>query len=433
MASLFAALRPIVTVSLGIVVSLGSFLFVVESTVSGKLLDDEFYAGVLEEQDAYNRLYDDVLQDDQVWEFLEENLPYARDIATHDEVIGIAEYILTRASLQRHVERLLSQAARYLNGDSKKLELYVDLTRELEHVEPVLLAFVEERIDRVPARIQGVPDCSPVRVAHLAEEFADRANMLQRGRIPDSLPSLEPLSPRCRELIYAATHEGLVRSSRSDGRVVDGLMDQSGEIRAAFVQGDTHAAVKSVVIPIVTPAIHDAVAAVREELDERDRLQLLDRLARHSGEDTAEDLRDGMADLRRWVIRGTGLARNLGWPLLLGGSVLLVLVHIPRFSTGLRWLGVTAIIAGGSGLIVSKIIQSILPNRASFLVDSVTDGVSDFPVSLTELISDIAVSIISQLAEGAAGMSLIALAVGVALFAGSFLTWSIRRLQPPGL
>ena len=430
MSSTLRDLRPIATIILAILICLGFFLSVVERSVSGKLLNDDFYARVLDEQDAYIRLYDQVLRDEEMGEIVHEHLLGGREIVSHEEFIEIIEDISPPEALQRHTERLLSQAARYMNGDSRRLELYIDVSRELEQVKPALLSFVEERIDRIPLSREEGPGCSPMRITNLAQGYVDRAKTLRDGEVPESIPSLEALSPQCRQLISDLAFDDLLKSSGLEGRGVEGLIDRSEDIRGAFVMGDTHAAIISIVIPLVTPIVDDMVADVREELDDRERLELVDQLAEYSGEEAADELRDAAKDMRRWVLRGASLARNLGWPLLLGGSVLLVLIHIPRVSAGIRWLGATLIIVGGLGLIVLKFVQSALPARVDLLVDSVSATVPDFPVSLTELISDIAVSIISQLAKGAADMSLIALAAGVALFVGSFLTWFIRRLRP---
>ena len=427
MAALLAVLRPVIAIILALLVCLGFLLFVVERTVSGKLLNDRFYAKVLDEQGVYDRFYDEVLLDDQVREFLEENLLAGQDIVTHDELIGLVEDILPPESMQGHVERLLSQAADYINEDSRELELYVDLSPDLERVKPALLAFVEERIDRVPVIREGESGCSPGRVADLAQAYVDRATSIRNGKVPGSIPSLESLSRRCRELISGLAYEDLIKFSGLEPRVVQGLTDRSEEIRSAFVEGDTHTAVKSVVIPMVSPLIDDTITEVREELDDQGRLELVGRLEKHSGEEAANVLRDGIRDLRRWVLRGTRLARNLGWPFLFGGSVLLVLVYLPRVSTGLRWLGGTLIVAGGIGLIAAKLIQSAVPDRVRSLVDTIAGEVEGFPASLAELISDVAAAFVGQLAGGAAGLTLIALLAGVAVFAASFLSRAIRR------
>ena len=427
MASIFALIRPILAIFLAIAVCIGFFLFLVERTISGKLLDHEFYASVFDEQDAYGRFYDQVLMDDLVREAVSETLRVGPDIMSHEELIGVVEDIMPRTSLQGHVEGGLSQTSRYINGDSLEFRIYVDLSRELASPGPAVLGFLEARIDGIPLELEGDRNCSASGAAELAASYADRAGMLREGRVPESIPSLESLSRPCRELVSVLALDGLVEYAGLDQRMARGLLDHGDEIRAQFVEGNSHGVVKSIVRPLVQPLIDDAIARARDELDDRYRLELVDQLAGRGGGPAAKEFQDFMEDIRRWVLRGSNLARTAVWVFLFGGGVLLVLVYLPRLSTGLRWLGVTFIIAGGLSLIGAKVVQTNLADRAALLVDAALSSVPDFPVSLTELISDIAVSSVRQLAEGIADWSLIALLVGTVIFAASFLTWSTRR------
>ena len=55
--------RPLLAFVLGIMLVSGIGILAVERTVSGTLLDASFYSGILVENDAYNRLYDEILPD----------------------------------------------------------------------------------------------------------------------------------------------------------------------------------------------------------------------------------------------------------------------------------------------------------------------------------------------------------------------------------
>ena len=56
-------LRFVATPLLGIAIFFGLLLTLVESNISNKLLDSDFYTATISEYNTYTRIYDDVLLD----------------------------------------------------------------------------------------------------------------------------------------------------------------------------------------------------------------------------------------------------------------------------------------------------------------------------------------------------------------------------------
>ncbi len=427
---LLPAVRAAAALVLATLVCTAFLLVVVERAVTGKLLNDRFYADLLVEHNSYRLLYDRVLVDDRVLQFVTSDLFPGTEESTYLEWVGVARDILPPDSLQRHSENALARVSNYMTSDARDLWVYLEFRRDLERVGPTVLRLIGNRIDDSPISVDIDPDCSAAGARELADEFHKRALTFAVGNVPGSIPSLDSLPTSCREAVFLLVHEGLVQRRGLDSRSAEWIASDGPEIRRKFLAGDSRGAMKSIVVPWVSPFIDDSVFMLQEELDSGITLELVGKLAPYGGEPLARDLQRVMSESRQWVNRGTGLARTVGWPVVVGGAFLQVLVYWPRIFTGVRWLGVTLMVAGGISLSVGKLAPSVLAGRVRLLVDMAAGRIPDFPTSLNGMISEIAVPFVRELPVVDTTMSVVTLGVGTVLYTLSVLPWAMPPPAP---
>ena len=433
--------RPLLTVTLGLLVFVAVGILTVDRVVSNKLLNADFYTEIISQQDTYNRIYDEVLLEDDVRRASAELFP--ADLVSHEDLVGIIRNVVPPEYLRGQVEGAIDSIIEYLREDGSpvtdntgQLQIYVELGPALARVKPVLVAYIQGRIDRIPEDPPEDSNCTPGGVNQLAERYSDLHREIAAGRTPASIPSLEALAKLCRVLIFDAAYgaseiatligrDDFLSQRGLDTRVVEGLQDIRGEIRTEIVAGNAKGALKAAVPALVSPVVDDEVERFRAEwLDEGDRLELIDA----TGEPAATEIRADAEEFRKELSRGRKFTRLWGIGLLVGGALLLLLVHLTNLGRGLRRVGVSLVIAGLVYFGIAKLLQSIIGQGSAGLLNEITSGQPDIPESLTRLIGDILVSLARNLAQGMDDLALPVLIAGAAVFAASFFIPIGRRL-----
>ena len=308
-------------------------------------------------------------------------------------------------------------------------------TREaLKAAAPVVAVSVGEVLDRIPEEDSGEPGCSPDRLVQAGERYAAVYDEIAAGRTPASIPSAKALSRPCREFVFDAVfgapklvmpfNGGLLAHAGLDPRVVRGLQESEKEIRPEFVAGDTREALKAAAPAVVGPVLDDEIERFRAEaLETDDRLELIDLTGEQTAAEIRSDAEEFRTELGRW--RQIGKAGGIG--LLVGGVILLLLLHLPDVGRGLRRVGVCLVIAGLIYFAIAKLMQSVVPDRGADLLDQVAGGQADIPESAMRLVSDLLVSFTSNLVQGLDDVAIPVLIAGGAVFAASFLVPLARR------
>ena len=139
--------RPLASMVLGAIAFLAFFAFLLFSVVDGHFLSADFYAEALSEQGVYERVYDEVLVDPELEDTTDELLGNV-DVP-QDEVADVARRIMPPEYLQGETERALDDLIGYLKKDTDELDLYIDLAGPLDNASVELVAYAEDRIDRI--------------------------------------------------------------------------------------------------------------------------------------------------------------------------------------------------------------------------------------------------------------------------------------------
>ena len=336
-------------------------------------------------------------------------------------------------------------------------------------------ALVVDHVDRAISELEEVPANTP---QDFEKEIGSIYRSLAGGELPTRIPSIESLSPSERVAAYDLALQQIRRDPNIPDEVKKGLDDQDEQIksrlREADVQGalgvasnsltaasvgefvddaydNAFEAIKDAGLPekalsgldeqrdvikgllgegkvkeslkvsargLAGPLVDEALDELREELDDRERLDPIAIAAEHSDQDREQFLED--LDAFREIIHRGETVVWISIVVLVLGILLMMAVHIPHLASSLRWPGITLLLSGLAILIVSLVSNSLL------LEGQVNATVSPIPPSMTNIASDVLVSMAADFVGGFIFPSIIVVVVGIALLITSFFIRSLR-------
>ena len=260
-------IRPLLTFILGLVVVVAVGILTVDLLVSNKLLNADFYAEIIAQHDAYNRIYDEVMLDDGVRQASARLVP--TELVSHEDLVGIFRDVAPPEYLRAQVEGVIGSIIEYLRGDDdaqgpdngRQPQVHVEVGPALARVEPVAVDYIRGRIDRIPEEQPDNPACTPARMIQLGERYSDLYDEIAAARAPGSIPSIKELTEPCREFVFDAAFGapeltmpfgggGLLAHAGLDARTVQGLRENEEAIRAEFVAGDMREALKAAALAL---------------------------------------------------------------------------------------------------------------------------------------------------------------------------------------
>ena len=425
-------LRSVLALVLGAVVFFGFLFLLFFSNFSDKLLNSEFYTDTISGEDAYNRVYDQVLLDPELLGTTQDLLGDIQ-VISEEEIVALLRQIVSPAYLQTQVEGSIRRTVDYFNEDRDTLELYVEVGPPLANIKPVLFRYIAQRIESLILEDLSNPACTINRVNELADGYASRWSELADGKVPQTIPSLESLDSTCRSLIFDVAFSSVASGSSLNDDAKAGFRAIEGDIRREFVvEGDTHGVLKLAARPLATPLMDDAIDRIKQELDGQDRLGLIQRLAQWNDDFTEAELRDDIETIREWLNRGrTDLGKPAAWAMLIAGSIVMGVIYYPSLKNALRWPGVTLFLTGLVFFIAGKVAESRVPEGLQDLVERSCNEISGVPNSVTDLGGDLLVSFGKQLTSGIDGPALTLLIIGALLVGASIFAFLLGPLFLP--
>ena len=430
MGCLTSLLRAGAGLVLGVVIFVGFLFVLISNNFSDKLLSADFYVSTIAAEDTYDRIYNEVLVDDELKDRTQELLGDIK-VVEHQEIVDLLEEIMPPAYIKGQVEASIGRTIDYINEDVDRLEVYVELAEPLENVKTVMFAYMDAKIDGLRVEeTQGFGGCTPSSLGGLAERYVDTSSGLSEGVVPESIPSIKEISAPCRIILFELVFGSLVGDSGLSDDAKQSLNDGKGELRLPFAMGDTLEVLKVSTRVLAGPLMDDAIESGRTNLDENGRFDLIRQLAEWDDDTTEAEIRQDIDDGRVWISRANNFGDLTSLILVIGGAVLMGLVFFPTFSSMLRWPGVALLITGTFFFAAGKIAESEVPDRLTYVIESGADKVSEVPPSVTDLGGDILISFGSQLTDGFAGPSITLLVIGAVLLGSSFFTIVIKRFIP---
>ena len=416
--------------SLLTVVIFWSFLtFLLVSNFTGKLLNAEFYTDILDANDAYNRIYDEVLVDPGIRKFtgdFTENF----QIISHQEVVALAREIAPPDYLREQVESNIAGTVEYLDGQSSSLELFIDLDPPLERAKPAIFSYIDQRIDSI--EILGASSGLSLLEQITRVEELTRGIMwdLATGKTPDAIPPIGIIPSPLRDDVFDNILVSILDDSSIVQKVRQGLEDNLPVIRQEFIAGDTRQFLKEAAHAGLTPLLDLAIGEVSQNLDGQNRMDVIATMARNNPEVTEQSLRTDLANLQQLLGRIKTWGKTVALLVGIGASIALFLIYLPSLTNALRWPGLVLFFDGLILFILSKILATILPGRITPLISEYLGQSPDIPLSAVALISDLAQSFNQQIFSGMGAPALIILLVGALMFGGSFLVVFLKPVIP---
>ena len=426
MISLF---RAAVALVLFVIIFVGFLSYLILNNFSDKLLSVDFYTNTLAAEDTYNRIYDDILLDDELKETTERFLGDI-EVVSHQEIVDLLREIMPPEYIQSEVEGAIERTVDYINEDVDELELYIDLNQPLDNVKRVMLDYIDGRIDELEVEDPGFSGCSTDAAQSLANSFSERFDQIADGVVPESVPSLSAIDVPCRVIIFELAYSTLIDSAGLPEATATTLKDGKGDLRLPFAQGDTLEVLKVSARLLAEPLMDDAIKGVREDLTEAGQFDLIRQIAKWDDETTEAQIRTDLGDGRDWISKASNFGDMASLIMVIGGAAAMALIFFPTLGGMLRWPGIALLVTGGFFFVVGKIAQSKVPDALADAVETGAGQMSNVPPAVTDLGTDILVSFGSQLTDGFVAPSITMLTFGIILFGGSFFSIILKRFIP---
>ncbi len=426
-------LRALAALGLGMVVITGLVLVLVVFHFTQRLEDPGVYNAAVSDTGAYGRIHNEVLVDEALKERTARLLGDT-GIAFHDEAIDVLREVIPPAYLQGQTQANIKRLTRYLRHDEDELEIYLVLKEPLERVEPAMLGKVHELVDELEISDPPSSGCGGTAVRRLATSSAEPYSQLSQGGLPQSAPSLKILSRECREREFDHWF-GLVLEDPSisapTARILEGRRE---ELRRIFIDGDTREFLKAAADPLVQPLVEEAVADIRRDLQPGDKLDLLEWLASQPGGPVRADIDARTAFLKEALGTANGLGNTIALAMVVLGSLLSALVHLPRPAAMLRWPGITLLVGGVVCLVAGFVVHSVVPGLVRERVMGPVSFSAEVPVPAVDLAGDLLESLVRQATTGFMPATAIVIAAGLLLIAASLFYGKLLALvgrNPP--
>lgn len=389
-----------VLITLGVVVMFA--LFLGTNAVESRLLQADYYKGVLEHSDAYNRAYTEVARDPALTGETNDLLGGVDVLPA--ELVGAVQTVVPTLLLQEIVEAGIDRLVEYLKHHSS-LDLSLDVTEVVGGVGAGAVSLITEELIGLPTREANTYD-------QFKADLQQTLDGIKRdGKLPDVVPDYEiPGSRREEVTTMIASAGGLDASRPEDARTIR-------EIRSAVADDDMEEAIKAGMGPLLkesTSSSRDSLVRgkyIREVNEGGETRYLLG-----PPPDVTRDVSDAL-----WIVYWTSWAsawlRPLSLVLVVGLLGLLAWLRYPDRVSMLRWTGASLLIAGGVGFFGWLIGRGVA--RQSIIDATVGDG-SSLPAAYDRLFRDIIGTALSDLTPIFWVPSIIAAIAGAALIGLSF-------------
>ncbi|MGA4541816.1 hypothetical protein ACPA54_17705 [Uniformispora flossi] len=282
-----------IVVAMGVAVITG--LGVARSTV----LDRAWYDSVLEREDAYDRLYDQVLVDPEMAHLTNDLL--ARLPIPPNQVTANLRLVLPPATLRGIADDQIGRTVSYLRGDESDLHFYVDLKPIINNLGGVAEVFVGDLTG-------GVPSVTEANAPAFVASVQRALDALAAGQPPESLPALD-LAPEAAPEIADLILERLPEDRRAALRE---------PVIASLRQGD----LGGVLVAVVPTLFGDKVEEAQQGLASLSHDRPWDLVIDIKAQDTTVNL-GPLPQLRAFTVLGLGKMLTVACLFTVGGLYVL--------------------------------------------------------------------------------------------------------------
>ncbi|MCF2527639.1 hypothetical protein [Yinghuangia soli] len=353
------AVRVVAFAVVAVCVATITGLGVARSTV----LDRAWYDSVLEREEAYDRLYDEVLVDPEMAHLTRDLL--ARLPVPPNQVTANLRLVLPPSTLRGMTGDQIGRVVAYLRGDEPDLRFYADLKPIINNLGGVAEVFVGDLTGDVPSVTE---DNAPAFVASVQRAL----DALALGQSPDSLPALD-LAPEAAPQVADLILEKLPEDRRAPLRE---------PVIASLRAGD----LGGVLVAVVPALFGDKVLDAKLGLASLSKGEQWDLVVDVRAQDTDVNL-GPLPQLRAFTVFGLGKMLTLACAFALGGLYVLWRTAPHRGLGRLRGPGAAlaagGVLAAGVCLIAWAALPHLIPEDRGGWAPSVRSLVDDLQGAAT--------------------------------------------------
>lgn len=362
------------------------------SAAEQHLSDPEFYKAALDEEDAYDRAYEEVLFDEDLTGQVEDLLGGV-DIP-EEEIEDLVKVIVPPGKLRRAVEDAIDRVVEYMKT-GKDLVLAIDVTAFVEAIAEAVINFTIEAVIALPEERSETYE-------QFANEFVATLETLDGGGIPGAIPSY-PIPEEDVEVVA-----GLVFAVSR----IEPESELGESVLLAIAQDDVAGALKVATASILLDLVVASVEELVSRLDEGPDGELL--LAAPNA--VTEDLEERL-ELPRRILGIASVGRFASGALALASLAVLTVLYVPGWRRTLRWTGGALAGAGAFTLVFWTIARGQLVGRIADIVVKKTPG---FPETFSTLVDDVLEAAATKIDPTFQLAAVAVLVAGVAAVGASF-------------
>lgn len=405
---------------------------------ASNLFSGTFYARALNNQNFYERIYDEALTPEAM-DGVRPHLADRLTLLTSEELAGLVQTVAPPEYLKGEMEANLELLDAFLDGESDSLAIYVDLGQPMDRLAPAIAAIVEPRISGEPGHVAdpssqdparspavGAPGSLPETTQLTLDEYAAEIEVamesgLTGGEVSTTVSNLTGLTEAEVLRIFDRSTDAIVANEAINLRYRESLNEARPLLREAFASGTTYDLLSAAMVAAGEPAIELALADTRSRLDEKGRLKLVPLLAEEVMGTSESELqaylqasRDSLAVLISW-------GRALPLLTLALAIALAVTVFWGKKGALYRWLYLTLTVSGGALFAITLVAYLTAPAAVERGVVALLESTVGILPGLPPLLSDVAVAIASDLLGRMVWLSGVIALAGAALWVGGHL------------
>ena len=417
-------LRALTSIILGLVLCLSLVLLLVSSSAIA-LTDGNNIVISLSDQDAYDRIYTEVLTPETV-EKHREQLFGDGLVLSSEELHEVLQTAAPPGYIREQMELNLGLLSSFLESELHSPELYLELDGYLEALAPAMAAVVQTRDYAVPPIADALQTRQPVGpdAAEWYVELAGQAlEAILTGKETPALPrDLEGLTESQTLEMFGGLMETLDTSTRLSQPYRESLKKAESDLRRAFVKGgapDLLARATKVAVELDAKIAEDNI---RRQLDHQGRLELVPLLARDALGISEKQLRESARGYRRTIHSNLERLRIAALGLVLLTLAAAVTTYRRSPATLLAWLRWTMNLAGVGTLGLALLTYLVLPGvMAGWIYDNLRQAEGLVP-AFALLASEVAAALVRERIAALTWIAVLPLAAGIALWlSGKYL------------
>jgi hypothetical protein len=371
-------------------------------SATATVLSDDYYAQSLEDAEAYDRFYTEILADpefNKVTENLTAQLPVDKSVLTANLRI-----VIPPATLRALVASTILSATQYLEADRDDIDLSVAVEPLVENVKALATTYLTDTVANTPS-FQAA-DLNQFGSA-VRQMFDD----LEAGKKPTILPSV-PITGATAKTVAGIIVSNLPPEQQAEERpVVEALVAQ-GDLNGALAHGGlTH---------IEVGDVRESRQLLKLEIGDDGEVDFTASVDAIDDSDTV-----GLIHQVRWILGDVLPLVLLGSLLLAGAGLFLVGWTTARIGgRPARWIGWTLVAVGVASALLWIVARAIAPDPLAGVLSKGNRGMAP---SVRSVLADSWGHAQDRLDQTVAGVAARVVMVGALVLVGAWLIPKLVR------